>query len=160
MASFKSLSMAAIAVLLLTMAVLVTMAVINQYGYSLRTDTTASYNEITVAANNSLTNFGSTYPFVQDVTSCVNSTNAAIKLTEGNYTVVEGTGANGGFVLKDGAAKFSGKKVNCTVSYKASNDISTQANTFKTGLAIFGTFAGVVILALIGKFIIKLFNEK
>jgi hypothetical protein len=36
---------------------------------------------------------------------------------------------------------------------------NTTADLFTTGLSIYGTFAGIIVLALVGKLVIGLFNK-
>lgn len=122
-------------------------------GYAARDSTVATVTEITVATNGTLTDLGSTYPFVQELGSCVNGTKS---LASANYTVIEGNGDGaGGFVLLDTGASYSGEKVNCSVTYLKATTATTAANAI---MLIFVTVASlfvIVLMYLILKPIIK-----
>lgn len=109
-----------------------------------RADTTADVNSITVATNGSLTNFGSSYPYVQDVAGCINASGTAT-LAAANYSVVTGSSlGNGGFVLSDSGSTFSGWSVNCTgVRYLKS---TTASNGITALLVIFATIGSLAVL--------------
>lgn len=157
MVELKSLGKMAGLAAVLSIIVLVMLVVVTGFGKGLRTTSVAATNSVTVAANNSFTDFGTTRPFVQSVTGCVNQ--SSVPLTAANYTVFEGTASGGGIVIKDGAAGIVGTTINCTtVTYLAASDASGVANTFVTGMTIFATFMAVIILALVGGFVVKLFK--
>lgn len=115
--------------------------------YTSRADTTIDVAGITVATNGSLTNFGASYPYVQDVAGCVNATGTAT-LASTNYTVVTGTSTgSGGFILLDSGSTFSGWVVNCTdVQYLKSTTASTAISAL---IVLFGTLAGLAVLAVL-----------
>lgn len=157
----KTLTMAAIALLVLASIVLISIALVTQYDKSLRDVSTTSVNTITVAAVGTVTSFGATVPYVQSVTGCINASDAAVSLTTGNYSVYEGTSTGGGIIVLAGASDFVGETVNCsTVTYLAANSISTQSDKFITGIGVFAIFVSVFVLALVGRSIYKLFIEK
>ena len=128
-----------------------------QTSYIARDDTTTGVNSITVAANGSLTDLGSSYPYVQDVTSCINSSDATDTLNAANYTVVTGSNlGSGGFVLKDSGIDFVGEDINCTVQYKKSTTASTAILSF---IAIFGTIAGFTTLVVLVYILRRFFKD-
>lgn len=113
-------------------------------GYIARADTTTGLNTITVITNGTLTDFGSSYPYVSNVIDCINSSDATHTLNAANYTVVTGNSlGSGGFVLKDSGAIFVGEDVNCTVSYLKS---TTASNGISALLVIFATIGGLGVL--------------
>lgn len=125
----------------------ITAVITSSMGYAARKDTTVSLTGITVATNGSLTDFTSTYPFVQTVTSCINASDATHSLTAANYTVITGnSGGSGGFVLADTGAVFVGESVNCTVSYLKTTDATTAAVAM---FIIYSTLAGLAVLVFI-----------
>jgi len=159
--NLKILPIIGIAVLAIAIIVLVGIAVLTGYSKILRTDVSATENGITVAANTTLTQVGTLgeYPFIQTIPSCVNATDATDILTTANYAVVEGATADGanGFVLNTASASYVGETVNCSLTYLADANGQNSADTFIAGLAIFGTFMAVIVLALIGKLIVGFF---
>lgn len=149
------LSISAIGVL--AVVLLTFIAITDGFGYSLRTPTDVALNGITIATNGSLTDFGSSYPYVQDVTGCVNATTGAT-LSTANYTIISGNAeGNGGFVLKDSGVLLVGDVVNCSsVDYRKSSTMTEQAEVFKLALAVIASFIGIIALAIIGKVIYRL----
>jgi len=160
MAEINNMAKAAIIVSTLAIIVLMTLAVVQQFEVTLRTDTTDAVNGITVIVNNTATPFGGAYDYVSAVTGCINETDAAA-LDAAKYTVFSGgdSTTGGGFVLLDSGADFTGSVINCSaVTYLAESDASKAADKFKAGLAIFATFLGVLVLAIVGKLVIGLFK--
>lgn len=160
MTELKDLTTGTVLIGILAIVVLVAIAVIGGFEEPMRDSTTEAINGVTVATNNSVTSFGSTYGYVSAVSGCVNATGSA-SLTSANYTVYNGGSTGGGFVLLDAGSEFVGWSVNCSsVTYKAENIASANVNIFLAGLAIFGTFVGVLVLAIIGRKIISMFQGK
>ena len=95
---------------------------------------------------------------MQSLTDCTNSTGAV--LTSANFSVTEGTADGGVVTLASGAGDFSGDTANCTTTYLATTLEQRNADSFVVGLAVFGSFAGVIVLALVGMVIIGLFKRK
>lgn len=153
------------AILLATVAAitLVLIAIVIQYGIVLREDTTVAVTGLTLGATNVSTAVGTTgqYPYLQDLDSCFNSTNAVALIKNSDYIINEGND-NGGSVtvLQAGEGRFNAADINCTtLQYLADTDSQAVASTFVSGLTIFGTFAGVIALAIIGMVIIQLFSK-
>ena len=111
--------------------------------YTARDDVTETVNGITVATNGTLTDFGTSYPYIQDIGGCVNATGTAT-LAAANYTVVTATTTGNGFVLLDTGATFSGWVVNCTgVNYLKDTTASTGISAL---IVIFGTIGALAVL--------------
>ena len=157
----RNLGIAAVAVLVVAAIVLTSLAIVGQYSKVLRTNTAVD-NVSTTLLNGTNVRVGSAnqYPFLQTSTSCVNSSNAALSLTADKYTVIEG-GTGGGFMKLDATeTTWNGTAVNCSITYLADSTAQGTADLFTTGLRYFGTFIGIVVLALIGVAIISLFKKK
>lgn len=165
----KLLGVYAISFIILSVIVILGSVLLNGFGQSLRTSTTTAQvkNLFTVPAILASTNIGTaaTYPYLQDVTGCVNSSNAAEKFNTTYYRVTTGNYWTPGYVtllnVTDGttAGNWTGLNVNCSVTYLADTTGSDAAETFNTGLLTFGTFLALIILALIGKIIIRMFRH-
>lgn len=165
---FNGLAIMAILVLVLSVVVLTTIAIIGGYSEFLRTPTTINRTgstDITAVNNISAVAVGTTgqFPFLTDLDNCVQSTNSSLTLTKTtDYTFTKG-GANGGTVTLTtaGAVANNGTNLNCsTISYKADSTSQASADQFSTGVAIFGTFAAIIVLGIMGISIIGLFKRK
>ena len=154
---------AAIVVGAIAAVVMVTIALLAAYSEVLRTPTNTSIEGLVVDDVNESTAVGTTgqFPFLQTLTGCFNESNESVSMTVAMYTVVEG-GADGGvIVLNDDGAAFANATVNCSsIGYLADSTGQASADTFITGVSIFATFIGVVILALLGKIIVGIFRKK
>jgi len=147
----KQLSIAAIMLIALAAIVLTGIAVVDQYGQSLKTSATITDEAVTISSGAATLAFDELSAF----TTFRNGTNVFIS---GNVTVdnrVNVTLSSGAVVtsLNDGA-------YNATYTYLADSDVTTSANAFSTGLAIFGAFVGVLAISLIGKVIVNLFKKE
>lgn len=155
-----------VSVALLTLAVVVLMggAIIGAFSEVLRIDTSVDDVQFILPFNGSSVNVGTTgqYPFLQSVTDpCTDPSNSSISYDIGNYTVNEGNANGGSVFLTAGIPDVNqNQSVNCTISYLADSTAQGTADTFSAGLSIFGTFAAILALAIIGKFIIGFFNVK
>lgn len=162
--SLNLLGVAGVATVALAIIVLVGIAILTQFSRELRVNTGAVENLVTIAANQSLTQVGTVgeYDFIQTIPSCINVTTATLIITPDNYTVVEGAvaGSANGFILNDASVGIIGDSMNCTLTYLADSTPQASADLFIAGLAIFGTFMAVIILALIGKVIVGFFVSK
>ena len=144
----------------LAVVVLMIIAVVTQYSKEVRTDTTVAVTGLTVPAVNATTTLTG-YPFVQSLTGCVNDSAAAQSYDASYYTVIEGDATAGKFRNLDAGTNFSGDTINCsTLRYLAASDGQAAGDKFVTGLTIFGTFVGVIVLALIGVIIVSLYKKK
>lgn len=157
------------ATLILTVAVVVLMgiALTNQFSYTLRDSTVTTIDGLNLSSVNATVNIGTAgqYPFLQGLTGCYNETgNTSVAddlLSTSFYTVAEGTSNGGSISLNDAGAAWADVGVNCTsLTYLADSTEQAQADKFSTGLAVFATFMGVIIIALLGKIIISIFKEK
>jgi len=163
MADLKNMLPSAVAVITLAAIVLIGLAVIGGFEETLRDSTDADNVTVvtTLAAVNTSANILTTYPWAQTLSYCVNGTGEPI--TAANYTFVQGDYARGGVgtvTLLDGGAEFVGSGLNCTINYLADTGESDAAELFQTGLTVFATFMAVMVLAIIGMIIIKLFKRK
>jgi len=153
----------AIAVGILAIVVLITMAVLTQFSITLRTSTVEAITAFTLGDENVSTTLSSSYPFPQSLTGCINDTDVANALPPAYYVVEEG-GEDGGFVRMippSNSTGWNGKTVNCTdLTYLADSQSQGVADTFVTGLTVFATFIGVIVLALIGNIIVGLYKKK
>ena len=149
----------AVAVIALAVVVLMGLAVVGEYSILFRTNTVVSNSTIT-PLNDTGVRFGTSgqYPFLQTLPSCFNASNHTEFLTVStDYFIAEGDSTGGVFVLTNG--QYNNTAINCTGTYLADSTLQGQADTFSTGLAIFGTFMAVIVLAIVGKLIIGLFRK-
>jgi len=155
--------LSAIAIIGLTVIVLTGMAVSANYSKVLRTTTTITGVNTTVTDSleaNGTATIMSDYPFVQSMSICSNSSDGTF-LPAANYTVSEGDKNGGIITLEDGSSTWEGTGLNCSeLVYLANSAGQSAADKFTTGLGAFGTFAVIIILAIVGKAIIGLFKRK
>lgn len=163
MAEVKNMTKSAIAVITLAAIVLIGLAVIGGFESALRESTTA--DDVIVVAALGLVNVSaditSTYPWAQSITGCVTEDDGE-EILEANYTFIQGNFARGGVgtvTLNDGGVDFEGDGLNCTITNLADTDASDAAELFQTGMIVFATFMAVLVLAIIGMIIIKLFKS-
>ncbi|KKN62135.1 hypothetical protein LCGC14_0515110 [marine sediment metagenome] len=161
-------TVSAILIITLIIIVLVGMAISANYSKVLRKQTALNVSSLgiitSLAAPNTSNAVGSagTYPFLKGLTLCGNSTelNASNLLPTNFYTVDEGNVEGGTITLNQDGVAWEGVGLNCSnLVYLADSDGQAAADTFTTGLAIFGTFSTIIILTLIGKAIISLFKR-
>lgn len=157
----KGLGVGALALIALAAIVLIGGSVVDKFGYTLRTPTTANASTSNVATvlyqERVAVGATGTYPFLQDLDGCVNGSDAGTALASTNYLVYEGSSAGGSVYLT--ALNWNNTAINCSeVDYLAASTGSNTANTFITALALFGTFAAVLILALIGKTLVGMWK--
>ena len=162
MVDFKNFSIAAIIVVTLAIIVLIGIGIIGGYSEILRTKTIgANVTGITVAAVNVTFDIGTaaTYPFVYAVTLCENVSGTDADKTTG-FTLTQGDANNAGKLTIDETLNSSvGDTWACTTSYKADSDAQGAADDFSDGMSVFATFIGVLVLAIVGKFIISMFTK-
>ena len=148
----KKLSMAAIWIIALAAIVLTGIAVVDQYGQATKVSTVASDEAVTIASGTAtLTNDElSAFSIFENATSGLQFVNGNVSSVDAvNVTLATGVIVTS---LDDGS-------YNATYTYLADSDTTTQAANFKTGLAIFGAFVGVLAISLIGKVIVNLFAK-
>ena len=162
MANLSALKTLGIVVLILASIVLIMMAVLTDFSYILRDDTSTTIVNYAIPAENTSFGVGTTgqYPYLQAMTGCVNSSGGTALATT-SYTITEGDANGGNFTLTNNAVLQSGDSINCsTLTYLADSDAQSSADTFHSGMAIFATFIGVIILAVIGMVMIRIFAKK
>ncbi len=160
--------LSAISIISLTAIVLIGIAISTAFSKELRTTTTINASldaELATLLINTSVAVGTsgTYPFLQELTGCVNSTVDLNELSTTLYTIGEGnTGGGTIFLNQDGfVAGWNGTEINCSnLNYLANSGGQAVADKFSDGLGIFGTFAVIIILAIVGKAIISLFRKK
>ena len=163
----KKLVLTAAAILTIGAIVLVGGAVINGFSYQLRQETNTSLPAVTLAAVNASAEVGTgEYPYLQEVVNCVNESDggadpnaAGNKLSAAFYTVDEGNNVRGTITLNDDGSFWAAKVVNCSIKYLADTTAQGYADKFISGLAVFGTFMSVIVLAIVGKVILSLFKK-
>jgi hypothetical protein len=157
----KQWSVGVIAMLVLAAVVLTGITVTDEYGYQLRKQTTGSEDGITPLVDTSV-RVGSVgeYPYLQDLTDCVNATDGQ-SIPTSYYEVTEGNEDGGFIVLQSAGQDINNSAINCSgVVYLADTDAQGAADNFSAGLAIFGTFAVVVALSIVGKSIIGMWRKE
>ncbi len=163
----KKFGLSAIAIISLTVIVLIGIAISTAFSKELRMPTTVNTTDTTTTSLLTLTSnisvsVGSTgtYPFLQGLTGCENSTRDV--LPTASYTIAEGNKDGGTiFFLNTDANNWNNTAINCTsLEYLANSDGQSAADKFSTGLGAFGTFAVIIILAIVGQAIIALFKRK
>jgi len=158
----KKIVPTAMLVVALGIVIVMLVAVLMGFSKGLRVNTSADATGLTVPAVNSTVAVGSTgtYPFLQTATTCINASNAANSYATSMYNVGEGTASGGYLYNLDAGSGWVGQTINCSITYLADSDPQDSADAFVTGLAIFGTFIGVIILAVIGMIIMGLFKGR
>ncbi len=155
--------LSAIAIIGLTVVILVGMAVSANYSKVLRTSTTISGVNTTVTDSleaNGTATILSSHPFVQSISVCSNSSDGNA-LPTANFSLGEGDKNGGTIELLATSSAWEGFGLNCSeLVYLADSDGQSAADKFTTGLGTFGTFAVIIILAIIGKAIVGLFKRK
>lgn len=157
----KTMIASAIAVVVLAVIVIMSIAVLEGFSEELRDDATGTNVEViaTLAAVNVSADIISTFPFAQTITSCVNSTGSDVAAV--NYTFVVGDIPRSGVgtvTLVDGSdGGLIGDSLNCTITYKADTTEQAAADDFVTGLGVFGTFIGIIVLAIVAIIVIGIF---
>ncbi len=160
--SGKFLVLSGVAIVTLAVIVLMGIAVTQGFSKVLRDETIDRNVTLTIGALNSPTEF-SAYPFMQALTGCHNESGETINVAKVNASGVNVTWAEGtaaGAVLTAMEANLALEELNCTVTSLQDTTEQGSADTFVTGLAVFGTFAAVIVLALVGIVIIGLFRRK
>ena len=160
-------ALSAIAIIALTVIVLVGIAISTAFSKELRTPTTTNASDVvavaSLAAPNTSNTLVTTYPFLQELTLCGNSTELSTSnlLSTSYYTISEGDKDGGTITLNQDGLAWEGESINCSnIEYLANSDGQAAADKFTTGLATFGTFTVIIILAIVGKAIIGLFGKK
>ena len=153
--AIKKLQGGAIVLIALSIAVLMGMAITEGVSDTLR-DTTATQRNITLLNGTSVT---LTDTWVTAVTGIANATDGTVVGT-GNYTTTLTTDEDtAGAVTLTTASPWNNTLVTVNYTYEAASTGSNSADNFTTGLAVFATFAAIIVLALVGKAIIGYFRK-
>ncbi len=157
----KSLLVAALIIIAVAVITLVGMALTTEYSLALRLSNT-SVDNVTFGAVNESVDVGGTgeYPFLQDATGCVNSSDGSQAILTTYYTVISGGSDGGRMKLLDDGALFAQTEANCTLSYLSGTAAQRGADGFLTGLAVLGTMIALLVLAVFGKVVMELFSRK
>jgi len=141
------MAFAAVAIITLAVLTLTGIAVVLEYGNALKLPATITDETVAISsgagtlANDELTVF----------TSLKNATDGTAYASP----IVNVTLATG--IIQ---TSLPDDNYNATYTYKADTDGTESANDFVTGLAIFGAFAGVLVIALIGMVIVNMYKRK
>lgn len=149
---------AGLIVISLAIAVVMMLAILGGMSKVVRSSTDVDVAAITVPAVNATVSIGTTgqYPFLQDVTDCVNATSPGNDFTE--YSVHEGTADGGTIKLLDDGSDWATGSINCSINYLADSSAQDVADKFVLGLGIFGLFIGVFVLSVVGMIIMTMFR--
>ncbi len=151
----------------LAVSVIIGITILGQMSEVTRVDTTVnrSTSSDVIAATNTSVRFGTSgqFPFLTDLTGCINATNTSLGLTKDtHYTIRRGSSTGGFFYLTQTGAdlgSFNGVGINCSVvRYQANSAAQGAADLFILGLIIFGSFIGVIVVAVIGKILLEMFK--
>lgn len=162
MADLKKLVGGSLAIVILAAIVLMGIAVVEGFSKEFR-DVTGTVNmTMTTGAINVSTRIGTSeqYPYAQTVTQCENSSGSVLTGTNMTFDESDSTLDGGFLTVLDEGSEFTANSMECLGTYLADSTLQGHADKFKTGLAIFGTFIGVLILAVLGMFILQLFKKK
>ena len=140
------------AVILLTVAaiVLTGMAVVTQFETVLKSRTDVTNESITITSGAADT----TNDDLTDVTSFSNGSRLYIQDNVSESDLLNWTVA--GNIIWG----WEDNDYNISYTYLADTTASLSAGNFRTGLAIFGTFAGVLAISIIGIMIVRLLKKK
>lgn len=155
--NFKLVIGGALAIGLIATIVLMSIAVTIGFDKAMRTSTTSAVNGITAPTGINQSVTLTSYPYISTLTGCVNASDGTT-IAVGNYSVIEGTRTGGRLKLLDNT--WANETWNCSaLTYLPASTGSGSVNSFITGLAIFGLFAGILALGVIGKAIINLLKS-
>jgi len=145
----------------LAVVVLIIMAIVLGFSKQVRTETTLINETITLGVVGVPATLGTSYPFPQTLTTCVNDSAVTNSLDSSFYSINEGATASAGgtVTLNILGTEWNSTDINCTMKYLADSDGSAVGDKFITGITIFATFAGVLILAIIGMLIVRLYKK-
>lgn len=161
MKELKKLGGYATVLIIVGLIVLMGIAIVDKYSYVVRDRTTTTLSSFTLGAVNASTSLGTSYPYVQALTGCYNASNTSHTLSTDYYRVTEGGRTQGYITLLDAGAGWATLNINCsTFTYLKDSTAQASADLFKAGLAVFGAFIGIIVLALIGKMVVGMFQNK
>jgi len=160
----KDLKENSTALVILAIVVIMGMAMLLVFAKGTRETSSAQLN-VTLGFTNATVAVGTTgqYPYLQTAV-CTNNSAIPTSFNSTLYTVIENT-VDGGLLRLDYVTggqsdSFQGLLVDCDITYLKNTQASTAGASFITGLGYFGTFAGILAIALIGFAVIQLFSKK
>jgi hypothetical protein len=139
--------------------VLMVLTINAQFTKSMRSSTHANVTGISVTANDTSIALGTSYPFVQGISGCKNTSNGLV-IGVGNYTYTEGGASGGAIVISKYGDEIIGCNMHCRVAYLANTDTQAVGDNFATGIGYFGTFAPILAIAIVGVIVIAMFTRK
>jgi hypothetical protein len=143
---------AVITLLVLAAVTLTGIAVVTEFGDQLKSEARANHTESIVADAGTLT-YDEVISFIAlyNGTTVVWISNNETTSNEFNLTYTTGAFVTSGIP--------NGTDYTAVYTYYADTSASTTAETFNTGLAIFGSFCAILAITLIGKYVIGLFKR-
>lgn len=167
----KNMITGAVALVAMAAIVLMGMAVVEGYSKEFRdTSSLTNTGTLTVPSVNVSTRLGTSeqFPYLQSMPNCTNDSGSEENaiFVDLNYTITEGSADGGLWTLNDDSTSgdtentLVGESYNCTMTYLQDSTLQGHADKFSDGLAIIGTFIGVLVLAVLGMFIMNLFRRK
>lgn len=146
-------------VVLLSISIIALMGIafVNQFGQELR-DTSAVINESLTLSNATAVNLANTFVQGSGLTVVANRTgqfDETLRLNT-DYTLDSLDSSNAGRVRLINAS-YEGNQSVVSYNFLAATPESNSADAFSAGLAVFGTFAAVIALAIVGQIIVGLF---
>ena len=162
MESLTKAGLASMAILILAVVTLLGVVIIDNYGYAIRTDSSATDVALTSVLIGTPEAVGATgtYPYLQTATPCYNASDVADVLTSTMYSVTEGDEDGGKFNLLTAGLAYNNSDVNCSITYLADSSGSDAADKFATGLGVFATFCSIIALSIVGLLVIRIFRKK
>lgn len=155
---FKLLVGGALAVLVLAGITLMSLAIIDGYDKSIRSETTIAANGITLPATANTSTTLASYPFLDELTGCVNASNGTHLFSTTSYRLLEGD-RDGGYLYLTNVS-WTGESINCSsATYRPAVEGSDSVPTFKAGLVVFATFMGVLVLAIVGMTVMRIMRK-
>lgn len=156
----KNIILGAAVILVMAGIILVGMAVVRGFDEPTRSLETGYNQTITFGAVN-VSTVQSDYDYIAALPACTSPNDTTTILTNtANYTWTKGNQDGGYVTLLDAGSEMAGNSVNCSVTYRPAVTATTYLELFITGLAIFASFIGIVVLSLLGKEVIRLFSKK
>jgi len=141
-------------------AIIIIMTILLGFDSTIRSESSAEVN-VTLGNTNASTDVGTsgTYPYLQTAV-CINET-ISTRFNSSMYTIETGDQNGGTIVLADAEAQgdlFVGEVVDCSITYLADTEASRANRDFINGLLIFGSFAGVVAIGIMGFALFNMFG--
>ena len=163
MGDLNDLRKSAVVVGSLAAVVLVTLAVVFTFDLTLRDRTTQAIDGITTGDIDVSTAVGISgqFPFLQELNSCINASNSEALSLSSDYSFDIGNEDGGTITILTAGTGFANSTINCTtVTSLQPNTASDAAGLFQAGITIFATFLGIIVLALVGNVVVKLFKRE